>query len=734
MTVNDYSIVDATLLDATDENGHRQTVSVSATNVYVFFSNSIGDLVFEKSTDGGITWDGETIIDSTADWFGTSVWYDRWTPGDTTGNTIHITSCHVANEDVHYFSLGVDDDLPEAVNNVVVLAGDDLIPPADGHTSICKGKNDDLYISVSFGDAEATLQTGVQVARSVDAGATWVDITTPASGYDLHTGFAQAEDTINLVPMSTDNDIFALLNDNSAFNSWYTVYDRVAETWATPIQIDYLSSEDPGGSDYGHSVTCDKNTGDVYAIPAYGASFPSGGIKTIKYLDSTRVLTYSTLLFPLSTGHSEVQDYNEFSAPTICHATASGTLIVLMLLGKQGTDMKTFVWISNDSGSKWSDPMMLGGDNTDNFIHISLDASYLDPSFAFVPCTWNNDTNDIRAFRSLTFESVSGVVKDNVGDVVSGATVELFSETPTSHTATYITNQLLSKAITDGSGNYACHFVEQHYMFGITERKYWARAFKGSLIRTFPHFRWQFKGIGKTSDHSGWADVGSAYTINETTDVLDFDATIGGGSNWANYGDVNASMMYAVPSWLLTMKLVINNVSQGTSSVNHGFCFALSDSPTLWNGSTNDHIMYTIDINNSVLRHAVYVANNTAWIGSGSTPDATFARAVTAETLYVKIACYDAPMTSGAATVTIGLYSDADFQTLLEEETISNIPVMNTLDNIVFSANTSSSDAVLDGTVTDIRIYYSKEPDQINPVDPALTTDVIDCTFLVDKD
>src|SRR3990167_9877570 len=62
-------------------NWYEFTVETSAG------SNAV--LVWRKSTNSGRTWGEKSVaIDDTVS--GISIWYDRWTPGDTTGNLIHI--------------------------------------------------------------------------------------------------------------------------------------------------------------------------------------------------------------------------------------------------------------------------------------------------------------------------------------------------------------------------------------------------------------------------------------------------------------------------------------------------------------------------------------------------------------------------------------------------------------------------------------------------------------------
>jgi len=166
--------IDAALLDATD-GGSQHTMVRTGTNgatIYQFFVDSVSDLVFKKSTDSGKTWGSKVTIEGTDAYIGCSVWYDRWTIGDTTGNTIHIFATDSTNLELTYFSLGVDDDLPETNNNVVIdTAATTITPPAGGRTCGCKAKNGDLLVGY-IATAHAT-QAGWNFYKSDDTGATW---------------------------------------------------------------------------------------------------------------------------------------------------------------------------------------------------------------------------------------------------------------------------------------------------------------------------------------------------------------------------------------------------------------------------------------------------------------------------------------------------------------------------------------------------------------------------------
>jgi hypothetical protein len=99
-------------VDASQARGDRVVVPVSASVVYAFFLDvTTEDLFYAKSTDGGATYGTPVQIngDTNPDTF--SVWYDRWTPGDTTGTKIHIGWVQTSADGTRYRSLDTNGDV-----------------------------------------------------------------------------------------------------------------------------------------------------------------------------------------------------------------------------------------------------------------------------------------------------------------------------------------------------------------------------------------------------------------------------------------------------------------------------------------------------------------------------------------------------------------------------------------------------------------------------------------------
>ncbi|MCK5590422.1 MAG: hypothetical protein KAI72_00565, partial [Candidatus Pacebacteria bacterium] len=97
--------IDISITDPKDEySPSPSTVFTDSLTGYVFYISSSGQsLAYRKTTDGGSFWGPVKVIDTAiAGWTNVAVWYDQWTPGDTTGTLIHIAAVEDASDDVHY--------------------------------------------------------------------------------------------------------------------------------------------------------------------------------------------------------------------------------------------------------------------------------------------------------------------------------------------------------------------------------------------------------------------------------------------------------------------------------------------------------------------------------------------------------------------------------------------------------------------------------------------------------
>lgn len=141
-------------------------------NVYFFYCDENGDLAYKKSTNRGRSWGAPVVIH-----VGTvahhSVWFDRWTPGDT-GTVIHIELIDdaAASENVEYYSLNVATD---TLAGPIIIFDGLSASLGSAQASIAKARGGNLLCVFQ-------LDTGIEIGtrRSIDAGASW-DLVTDAN-------------------------------------------------------------------------------------------------------------------------------------------------------------------------------------------------------------------------------------------------------------------------------------------------------------------------------------------------------------------------------------------------------------------------------------------------------------------------------------------------------------------------------------------------------------------------
>lgn len=196
-------------------------VWIDADTAYVFYLASTGTKVsYQKTTDGGLAWSSQVDVASTGATSRISVWYDRWTPGDS-GAKIHIAYLDAISDDVHYRVLDTIDD--SLGSEVVVFAGVSFIVGtwAVGTIDIVKARGGNLYVGF-WGD-----DVGEQgFYRSTDNGATW---TSRAQLAD-----EEEPDGILLMPgdETDEDDVWCVYWDRSANELTLKVYDNSGDSWS----------------------------------------------------------------------------------------------------------------------------------------------------------------------------------------------------------------------------------------------------------------------------------------------------------------------------------------------------------------------------------------------------------------------------------------------------------------------------------------------------------------------
>ncbi len=368
--------VDVTILDATDEFGPSPSVVFTSDQVgYVFYIDATAqDLAYSKTTNGGTNWSAAVVIDTAiTGWTTLAVWYDQWTPGDTTGTRIHIAAADDAADDIYYTYLDTNGDTLKGSVVAAVPGSTTFTEASDGPPSITKGAGGALFISGNF-----TNTAGGKVYKSTDgAGNTWSDAT-PTSWSTV------AIDQIQLLPLLTDNDIIAIKAQTADNTIRYRIYDEVGDTWDGAWSASIASLTENTTYDQWFSATIRKSTGDVYLAFANQTNNAANDIAFWSFDESAR------------SGFSQGADLftNDISvmmpAPLVDENT--GDIYVSYLRGTLNSAMNVYYKKSTDGGASWGDESAKLNEFADD--HKGVRTNLLSGSRLYV-VWYNDDLNDI---------------------------------------------------------------------------------------------------------------------------------------------------------------------------------------------------------------------------------------------------------------------------------------------------------------------------------------------------
>ena len=183
--------------------------------VYLVYIDLNIDVVYRKSTDGGITWsDQVTIFTGTA--VQLSVWYDRWS--NISAGLIHCAYTESVTDDTKYRSINTES--ADALSSeTTIFAG--ASTAGGGALSITRARGGNLYCKVMI---DAGAEGGF--FRSVDVGANWTSRTDSEA-------LATTDQWILMPGWAADNqDVMTFFWDASADEISRCLYDDSGDSWA----------------------------------------------------------------------------------------------------------------------------------------------------------------------------------------------------------------------------------------------------------------------------------------------------------------------------------------------------------------------------------------------------------------------------------------------------------------------------------------------------------------------
>lgn len=297
------------------DNGTAFTnVFVNSSTGYVFFRDSSNFCVYEKTTNGGTVWGGPVTVSSNNKCIRVAVWYDRWTPGNTTGTVINIGTIETSADDLWYtkldtsndslstpldvststttggftaaltvdaFSEGTDGALYGGVyssggsfifkcpsgcttfSQWKLIASSTILSPAADDWMILNPLPSGNILNIRFALTSSTLYSKVWHNASSTWDASWTTVDgncQPNTTYDGHFGTAVNHNS-NLIYMDSGCQIATLNNSSSPEIKTWT-YTPASSTWTRDTDVETSSTLGITGAKIG----IDINTGDIYAL------------------------------------------------------------------------------------------------------------------------------------------------------------------------------------------------------------------------------------------------------------------------------------------------------------------------------------------------------------------------------------------------------------------------------------------------------------------------------------
>lgn len=202
------------------------TVFIDDQTGYKFFryglAPSNGMCGYSKTTDGGASWGSFVTVDAQSDCIGISVWYDRWTPGMTSGNYIHIVTIDTSDDEMFYNRLDTTNDSLLVSSSISACSGcAGVYATATNKPSITVATDGVIYVNTDDGNG-----TNIrQCSTSCNLSASWSTVGSAPQGntntYSLLLPLASSE--VILINRSTTNVLRSSIWNGSSWSSFTTI-------------------------------------------------------------------------------------------------------------------------------------------------------------------------------------------------------------------------------------------------------------------------------------------------------------------------------------------------------------------------------------------------------------------------------------------------------------------------------------------------------------------------------
>ncbi len=188
------------------------------------------------------------------------IWYDQWTPGDTTGTKIYIAT--MTSTDDFYSELDTSSDtLSTAVDATTGAALTNYTNAAgQNFPSITKGTDGKLYI----GEVDNSEQAVIRCSTTCTTGSNWAEI---GAGNTVFATVNAIDDSLLLMPLASAN-VLAIALDDSAEDILSYVWSSGGSSWSGSTLVDGFATTSASYNPT-YAATLNKSTNDIDLI--YGA-------------------------------------------------------------------------------------------------------------------------------------------------------------------------------------------------------------------------------------------------------------------------------------------------------------------------------------------------------------------------------------------------------------------------------------------------------------------------------
>ncbi len=367
-TATEHTILGSATVWASDQVGYK-----------FYVDGGTGPCVYSKSIDAGANWGTAVIVDSQPDCFAITVWYDKWTPGDS-GSYIHIMTADPGNDDIWYNRLDTKSDElllgATAVSAVLAAPGQTgTLTVADNKGSITKSTNGIVYMAMS----DQTDSYVVECSSNCGVSTSWTE--TGANPMDLDEDFSLmmplADGDILLINRDiTADDIRSKVWDDAGAGSWSGVWTAINAN--APENLTY---------DTGMAASVNINNGSIYlAYIDWATGGTIGGTN-----DDVRTATYSGGVW---TNNTDVITNTTRGLTNVSIGVDSNTSVVYVAYSAQVTPLTvntTNVYWKSSANAMTSWSAETGPVNTlaEDIYGVDINAS----SYQRMSVSWYGGTN-----------------------------------------------------------------------------------------------------------------------------------------------------------------------------------------------------------------------------------------------------------------------------------------------------------------------------------------------------